>query len=282
MEPEPVRMWRPPGQDRLLLMAGRTTEYAVQPRDEYVFGVVDGAPMASRRGRERRTVAPGELVAWDPSRAHVGVAVDGTPWTARLMVVEAYDLAVLVGEPDTDRTGLPADISFPEPVVSDAALVDRFRTVHTALAAPTATLLARDEAVTHLLRALVRRAGSTAGRTRPRSRRRDDRALRTALDYLAERPDRNVGLDELAAVAGVGRARLIDAFREGTGLAPHAFQLAYRVRAARRLLEGGATISAAAAATGFVDQSHLHRHFQRSLGITPGEYRHHLGTTARP
>ena len=35
----------------------------------------------------------------------------------------------------------------------------------------------------------------------------------------------------------------------------------------------------AAAATGFVDQSHLHRLFRRSLGVTPGEYRRRLATS---
>jgi transcriptional regulator GlxA family with amidase domain len=105
---------------------------------------------------------------------------------------------------------------------------------------------------------------------------RDDRALRVASEYLADRPERNVGLDELAAVAGIGKFRLVRLFRERTGLPPHALQVAHRVRAARRLLEAGETIAATATATGFADQSHLHRHFQRTLGVTPGEYQRRL------
>ena len=93
-----------------------------------------------------------------------------------------------------------------------------------------------------------------------------------ACEYLGDRPERNVGLDELAAAAGIGTFRLIRLFRERTGLPPHAFQVAHRIRFARRLLEASQTIAATAAATGFADQSHLHRHFQRSLGMTPGEY----------
>lgn len=38
------------------------------------------------------------------------------------------------------------------------------------------------------------------------------------------------------------------------------------------MLENGADVVDAAAATGFVDQSHLHHHFRRSLGITPMQY----------
>ena len=82
----------------------------------------------------------------------------------------------------------------------------------------------------------------------------------------AQRP-----LDELAA-AGVAKFRLIRLFRDWTGLPPHALQVAHRIRVARRMLEANQTIAETAAATGFADQSHLHRHFQRSLGLTPGEY----------
>jgi AraC-like DNA-binding protein len=94
-----------------------------------------------------------------------------------------------------------------------------------------------------------------------------------AREYLIERSDRNVGLDELATVAEMGKFRLIELFRSETGLPPHAYQIACRVRTARRLLEEGEALAATAAATGFADQSHFHRHFKRTLGVTPGEYR---------
>ena len=93
MATEQVRVWRPADEDRVLLMAGQTTHYAIEPRGEYVFGVVAGQPMRLRRGRERRLIQPGQLVALDSSHPHSGTAVDGRPWSARLMVVEVSDLA---------------------------------------------------------------------------------------------------------------------------------------------------------------------------------------------
>src|SRR4029453_468480 len=111
---------------------------------------------------------------------------------------------------------------------------------------------------------------------------RDNRSLRLACEYLADQPERNVGLDEpaaaggpddLAAAAGLKRSSHPRLFRQRIGLPPHALQIAHRIRNARRLLETGQTIAATAAATGFSDQSHLHRHFQRGLELTPGEYR---------
>ncbi|MGI8449109.1 MAG: helix-turn-helix domain-containing protein [Streptosporangiaceae bacterium] len=248
-------------------MAGQTAHYAIEPRGEYVFGVVTGQPMRSRRGHERRVVLPGQLVAWDPSGAHAGAAVDAQPWTARLMVIEVADLAALAGD---DEISVLADVTFPEPVISDPGLAADFLALHAALETP-ATRLERDERLAEWLRALIVHTPADRPQRSPLSP-RDDKALRLACDYLADRPERNVSLDELAAAAGIGKFRLMRLFRQRTGLPPHALQLAHRIRSARRLLEAGHTIAEATAAAGFADQSHLHRHFQRSLGVTPAEY----------
>jgi AraC-like DNA-binding protein len=267
VEVEQVRMWRPPEEERVLLMAGRTTHYAVEPRGEYVFGVVAGEPMCARRGRERRVVRPGDIVAWDPSQTHAGTAVDGRPWAARLMVVEAADLAALTSDQDTE---VPAGLAFPDPVCEDPGLAADFVRLHVILEAPT-TRLQAEEGLAEWLARLTARAGAVRP-ARPPVDDRDERALRVARDYLAGHADRNIGLDELAAAAGVGKFRLIRLVRQRTGLAPHALQIAHRIHTARRMLEAGHSIAETATAAGFADQSHLHRHFRRSLGITPGEY----------
>jgi AraC-like DNA-binding protein len=183
------------------------------------------------------------------------------------MMVEVADLEQLASDTESD---VLADVAFPEPVLSDAELATSFLHLHTALEAPV-TRLEQDERLAEWLLSVIERAAAVRA-SRPALAPRDDRALRRACDYLAHRPERKVGLDELAAAAGIGKFRLIRLFRQRTGLPPHALQVAHRVRAARRLLQAGETIAAAAAATGFADQSHLHRHFERSLGVAPGEY----------
>jgi AraC-like DNA-binding protein len=260
-------MWRAPDTDGVLLMAGWTDRYAVQPRGDYVFGLVDGAPMRSRRGGESRVVAPGQLVAWDPSAGHAGTAHAGRPWFGRVLVVAAADLAALAGDPDT---AVPTDVVFAEPVVSDPRLARAFRRMHRVFEVP-GPRLGRDELLACWLRAMLERTVQRP--IRPPPDRGDERAVRLAYDYLAEHVDRNVGLDELAAVAGIGKFRLVRAFRQRVGRPPHAVALAHRIRRARRLLEAGVPVAEIAALTGFADQSHLHRHFRPSLGLSPGEYR---------
>jgi AraC-like DNA-binding protein len=273
MATEQVRMWRPAQENRVLLMTGRTSRSAIEPRGEYVFGTVAKQAMRARRGRQTHLVRPGRLVAWDASAAHTGEAADGRPWESRLMLVEVGDLARLASDSETDAL---ADVALPRPVLSDQALRAGFLRLHVALEGPT-TRLERDERLSGWLRSLIERAAP--GRpAQPALTPRDDRALGLARDYLGDQPARNIGLDELAAAAGIGKFRLVRLFRERTGLPPHALQVAHRIRIARRMLEAGETVAATAAATGFVDQSHLHRHFKRGLGMTPGAYRARMAT----
>jgi AraC-like DNA-binding protein len=62
------------------------------------------------------------------------------------------------------------------------------------------------------------------------------------------------------------------AFTAEFGVPPHAYVVGRRVGEARRLLLGGRRPADVAAATGFVDQAHLTRHFKRHVATTPGRF----------
>jgi AraC-like DNA-binding protein len=238
-----VRMWRHAG---ALLMHGPSTGYAAEPRGEYFVGVVESGAMRARRGGRRYDAGPGDLCVWDPSAPHRGAGA----WTARLMVLE---------EP-----GPLAGREFPRPIVRDARLAARFAATHEALCGGEATPLERDVVLAECLAEL---AGLV-----PAPELRDDPALRRAREYLLADLAAHPTLDELAAAVGVGKYRLIRLFRGAEGMPPHRYLLAQRIRRARRLLETGHPIAEVAAATGFSDQSHLHRQFRRALDLTPGQY----------
>jgi AraC-like DNA-binding protein len=67
-------------------------------------------------------------------------------------------------------------------------------------------------------------------------------------------------------------AHLVRMFSREFGISPHQYLTGRRVDLARRLLLDGTPPSAAAAAVGFCDQSHLNRNFRRLLGTSPGRY----------
>ena len=73
---------------------------------------------------------------------------------------------------------------------------------------------------------------------------------------------------------GTGRPwrQTITAFRRETGLPPHVWHLQRKIERVKALLRQGMSPAAAAAETGFADQSHMGRHFAAILGITPAAY----------
>jgi AraC-like DNA-binding protein len=259
---EAVRTWRADVGSGAICMHGTTAAYAVEPAGEYVVGMLLAGGMQVRRGAQRHRFAPGDLCAWDPSARHVGRPWRSTRWEARLIVLELPAVHDLVRDPE----GAGGDVAFASPRVRDPRLARRFLDLHAALEAP-AWKLERETLLQEWLCVL---AGGAPDATRERARR--DPALRRACELLGADLARNVGLAEVAAVAGVSRHRLTRLFRAAYGLPPHSFQIAQRVRAARRLLERGVTPGEVAQQTGFFDQSHMHRHFTRTLGITPGAY----------
>jgi AraC-like DNA-binding protein len=70
----------------------------------------------------------------------------------------------------------------------------------------------------------------------------------------------------------VTRFHVIRDFRKVAGLAPAAFIRDRRLRHAGGLIRQASSLAESAAASGFVDQSHLSRVFRAMRGISPGMY----------
>ncbi len=105
-----------------------------------------------------------------------------------------------------------------------------------------------------------------------RAARSSTAAVARARAMLDDRLAETVGLDELAAHARTDKFHLCRAFREQVGLPPHAYVTHRRISLAQDLLARGIAQAEVAARVGLYDQSLLHRHFKRILGVTPGEF----------
>jgi AraC family transcriptional regulator len=99
--------------------------------------------------------------------------------------------------------------------------------------------------------------------------------LRAVVEYIEEHLDAGPTLEQMAAVARLSRYHLARQFKAATGLPPHQYVIARRVERAKELLQGGTDLSLAevAAHAGFSDQSQFSQHFERIVGVTPGQFR---------
>lgn len=98
--------------------------------------------------------------------------------------------------------------------------------------------------------------------------------LKAVLGYIEDNLERDLGLAEIAEVAGVSASHFKVLFRKSLGLPPHQYVIRRRVeRAAMQLREGTMPIGQIALANGFCHQSHLAMHMRRVLGASPQELR---------
>ena len=130
------------------------------------------------------------------------------------------------------------------------------------------------EAQSNMVELMARIASEALDRTwaPPPRLDRDARAAERVLECLHEDASANIDLAALARETGLSRFQALRAFKRRFGLPPHAYQLRIRLGLAQKALRDGKPSAHVAADFGFVDQSHLTRHFKRLIGLTPGQY----------
>lgn len=102
------------------------------------------------------------------------------------------------------------------------------------------------------------------------------RRLKRVEDYLRAHVARPIDLSDVAEAVQMNRFELSRAFRATMGQSLWQYFIALRCERAAELLaqdDEAMPLSYVAVESGFHDQSHLHRHFRRNFGITPGRYR---------
>lgn len=98
--------------------------------------------------------------------------------------------------------------------------------------------------------------------------------MRRINDYIDAHLGENIGLPELAGIAGLSLFHFARQFKNTTGLSPHHYLVGKRIERAQELLANSdLSLAEIAFATGFADQSHLTRHFHQIVGTTPGQFR---------
>jgi AraC family transcriptional regulator len=101
--------------------------------------------------------------------------------------------------------------------------------------------------------------------------------LQRVIDYIHDHLDRDLSLNELAAIVQLSPHYFSQLFKQSTNTTPHQYVIRCRINRAKDLLtQGKLTIPDVAKIVGFVDQSHLHRHFKRLIGMTPKAFLQHI------
>lgn len=98
--------------------------------------------------------------------------------------------------------------------------------------------------------------------------------LKQATEYINEHAAQNLSLTDIATIVQMSPYYFNRLFKQSTGLTPHQYLIKCRTEQAKRLLNTtNLSIANIAQQVGFVDQSHLARHFKRQVGIPASQFR---------
>jgi AraC family transcriptional regulator len=94
-----------------------------------------------------------------------------------------------------------------------------------------------------------------------------------SLEFIGDHLDRDLSLDELAAVANMSKFHFAKSFRQAMGIAPHQYLVKLRVEKARKLLAlQTMSVEEVANTVGYTDKGHFAAQFRKIVGISPNRY----------
>lgn len=251
---------------QMAMMASSSRSFPRHTHDQYGIGVVDAGGHASAGDAGKVEAGPGSLIFVNPGEVHDGWAIDGAPRTWRMLY---FDPVLLLDVLADIRDESPRAFSFAAPVAMDQRLRSLFDAAFRQARSSTETsaTLASETALFQLAAYVREATPPVAGRLSLESV-----FIRRARERIHADLSASVSLAQLAYDAGLSRFQLLRRFTRELGLPPHAYLLQQRIAMARRMILRGVPLADVAVATGFVDQSHLTRHFSRQMGVSPGRY----------
>lgn len=255
-----------PGRDGVELLQARFDRhvYDRHMHDTYAIGVtLRGVQRFWCRGSSHDSTA-GQVIVIRPGEVHDGRSGAAGGYAYRMFYVRPGVLHAL-------DDGTPRDVcelTVRGPIVSTPAVFSALNAAWTAVALSPSSLAA-DELLVRSLSMLATRASELPGTPT----RGDVQALERVRAYLHERVGRPVTMSELSALSSLTRFQLTRQFQRRHGLTVHEYLRHLRLEEAKRRLARGHAIAVVAADLGFVDQSHFHRRFRGSYGLTPGQWR---------
>ncbi|NJK81684.1 MAG: AraC family transcriptional regulator [Chloroflexaceae bacterium] len=276
--PEKAIYWRDTRLFDLELLHARYITHAFAPHrhDGYAIGMIEhGAEQFHYRGSTHVAEA-GRVVVINPDEVHTGESASAHGWIYRMFYPSVELLQWAAADLHGPYRAVPF---FRAPVLHDPELVQHIRMLHRVFAEP-ATQLERESRLRWTLAHLVLRHADHHPTTHAAGA--EPTSIQRVRQFLEQHYAENITLEHLATVANLSPFHLLRVFRNSVGMSPHVYLTDIRIRQARALLKQHVPIADVAAQTGFVDQSHLHRHFKRIVGVTPGNYRKNIQDATQP
>lgn len=254
----------------LLSASFRHQNFSRHVHEGYCIGVIEDGAQRFFRSGANHIASEDCIILVNPDQVHDGHAASENGWKYRAM----YPLPSLVEWVRRELTDKSHEIAgFSDPVVSDRYMAARLRRLFSVLD-KSDNSLQREGLFLDVMSELLKRHGQ--GKVVMPDVGNEPLAVNLMKEFLDGYFADNISSEHLSQLTGLNPFYLNRLFQKHVGIPPHAYQIQRRLRRAKTLLEDGESIAAAAAMSGFSDQSHLTRHFRKWLGVTPGHFQQSL------
>ena len=267
---ERARFFRSPALPEAELLTARYVSHTFAPHwhEGYVIGVITAGAEGYRYQGAQHVAGVGGIACINPGEIHTGERAAEEGWAYRVFYPSARTLLALARELRGKwEGGVPR---LPHAVVQDQPLAVALARAHRLLESGQDVLEAQTAALQALSALLVRHGREPEARPAPRGENVRVEAMRQRLAADLTEP---LTLDELAASVGLSAFHAARLFARTVGMPPHAWRNQLRLNRSLDLLRTGHSVTEAAVACGFTDQSHYTRHFRRAFGTSPGRWR---------
>lgn len=200
------------------------------------------------------------VMLFNPEQIHDGRAHDSSGLDYVMLYIEPRLFLDILGKKDMVR--------FASPVVYNQALRNSILNLSNAIQSE------EDEALcSELLLSLADNFNPTDIFT---AYKRDNRLVNKTKEMIYSKLQEVMSLDEICKEFSLSKFQFIRLFKSYTGISPYQYFIFCKVNRVKHLLEKNKDIYSAVAECGFVDLSHLNKHFKRIYGITAFEYKSYL------
>lgn len=235
-------------------------KYKKHSHKEYAIGVtLRGIQHYNLDGSLQLSYQNGVML-FNPEQAHDGMAHDEAGLDYVMLYIEPTLFLEILEKKDIVR--------FSSPIVYNYKLEQRILNLSNAI------LRGKDEALCNEL--LLSLADSFTQTNLYISYKKDNTIIRKAKDMIYCSLENVLRLDDICKELDMSKFQFIRLFKANTGISPYQYFLNCKVELAKQLIEKSKDIYSAVAECGFVDLTHLNKHFKSIYGITAFEYMSHL------
>ncbi|MFP3123835.1 AraC family transcriptional regulator [Ectobacillus funiculus] len=234
--------------------------YKKHAHKEYAIGVtLRGIQHYNLDGSLQLSYQNGVML-FNPEQAHDGMAHDETGLDYVMLYIEPQLLLEISEKKDIVR--------FSTPIVYDHRLEQKILSLSNAI------LNGKDEALCSEL--FLSLTDSLIQTNLSTDYKKDNALISKAKDMLYANLENVLKLDEVCKELHLSKFQFIRLFKAHTGISPYQYFLNCKIERAKQLIEKKGDIYSAVSECGFVDLSHLNKHFKSVYGTTAFEYMTHL------